>query len=362
MTITRTQLNRITQQRERATLRAFNDVINSIKDQAVIAEIAALLNAGNVDGVIDLLQIDQSTYAPLADSIIESYRTGGITGAEQFGRIPTDDGTLVARFNTRSPAAEAWAASMSSRLVVEIVEPQRELLRTVITLGVMEGRSPRAIALDLVGRVERGRRVGGFIGLTEQQGGWILNARRDLSLISATQDEINNWFLSRGLPVPDNYNPYRAYTSRALRDRRFDAAILKAMDAGEQIPQALADRAITNMQNRAMRMRGETIARNEALTALTAGQHEAVNQALDRANVADSEIERHWIDGGDGQVRPDHVNVAPVTGKDTPFLVGGELLMYPRDPNGSAEQTIQCRCHERTVINFGARARRIEGF
>lgn len=29
---------------------------------------------------------------------------------------------------------------------------------------------------------------------------------------------------------------------------------------------------------------------------------------------------------------------------DEPFLVGGEELMYPRDPNGSAENTINCSC------------------
>jgi hypothetical protein len=27
-----------------------------------------------------------------------------------------------------------------------------------------------------------------------------------------------------------------------------------------------------------------------------------------------------------------------------PFVVGGEELMYPRDPNGSAENTINCSC------------------
>ena len=35
-----------------------------------------------------------------------------------------------------------------------------------------------------------------------------------------------------------------------------------------------------------------------------------------------------------GQVRP----------VDEPFLVGGERLMYPRDPGGSAENTINCGC------------------
>jgi hypothetical protein len=29
---------------------------------------------------------------------------------------------------------------------------------------------------------------------------------------------------------------------------------------------------------------------------------------------------------------------------DQPFVVGGEELMYPRDPSGSADNTINCSC------------------
>jgi len=31
---------------------------------------------------------------------------------------------------------------------------------------------------------------------------------------------------------------------------------------------------------------------------------------------------------------------------DEPFIVGGERLMFPRDPAGSARNTINCRCLE----------------
>ena len=48
-----------------------------------------------------------------------------------------------------------------------------------------------------------------------------------------------------------------------------------------------------------------------------------------------SETERHsLIPGLDGQVRL----------KDEPFDVGGEALMYPGDPSGSPENTINCYC------------------
>jgi len=52
-----------------------------------------------------------------------------------------------------------------------------------------------------------------------------------------------------------------------------------------------------------------------------------------------------WNAVGDDRTRPDHMDA---TGQEVapgePFTVGGELLMYPGDPNGSDEQTINCRC------------------
>ena len=55
--------------------------------------------------------------------------------------------------------------------------------------------------------------------------------------------------------------------------------------------------------------------------------------SADFARLADevSAVERA---GADGQVR----------GIGQQFNVGGALLAYPGDPNGPAEQTIQCRC------------------
>ena len=47
---------------------------------------------------------------------------------------------------------------------------------------------------------------------------------------------------------------------------------------------------------------------------------------------------REWHNEADGQQVP----------LDEPFIVGDEELMYPGDPNGSAENVINCRC---TMIN-----------
>ena len=43
---------------------------------------------------------------------------------------------------------------------------------------------------------------------------------------------------------------------------------------------------------------------------------------------------REWHAEASGQKVP----------KEQPFVVGGETLMFPRDPNGSPSNTINCRC------------------
>jgi HK97 family phage portal protein len=54
---------------------------------------------------------------------------------------------------------------------------------------------------------------------------------------------------------------------------------------------------------------------------------------------------REWLATSDGRTRADHRsadgNVASI---DEPFSVGGESMMFPGDPNGSASQTVNCRC------------------
>lgn len=66
------------------------------------------------------------------------------------------------------------------------------------------------------------------------------------------------------------------------------------------------------------------------------------------------ELLKRWVATGDSRTRADHLqahqrysdNPIPV---DEPFIVGGEELMYPLDPAGSPENTINCRCRSVNV-------------
>lgn len=58
-----------------------------------------------------------------------------------------------------------------------------------------------------------------------------------------------------------------------------------------------------------------------------------------------------WVAKGDNRTRPAHKDASGQTVPiDEPFIVDGEKLMYPGDPNGSAKNVINCRCTMRASI------------
>src|SRR5690606_32290252 len=56
-------------------------------------------------------------------------------------------------FNITNPRAQQWIETRSSALIVEITESQRASIQQIIGAGFAEGRNPRSVALDIVGRV-----------------------------------------------------------------------------------------------------------------------------------------------------------------------------------------------------------------
>ena len=347
MAITRTQLDQIVANQERAVRRAFFEAIAALRDDVRLTDLVAAIEAGDTERALAVLNITPATFAPLAAAGTAAYTVGGTTGAAQIGRVPASPGGPVVafRFGGRSPRAERWAADVSSRRIVEIVEDQRALARSVITSGLTAGRNPRSVALDIVGRIDRAtkRRTGGFIGLTEQQGRYVLNLREELS------------------------DPVRManYFSRARRDKRLDGIVSRAMADGVPVKASDIDAIAARYSDRLLQLRGETIARTEAITALRAGQLESMMEAHEQAGFTAQESQKVWDDTGDGATRPSHRHAdGQKVSIDQPFTVGGYRLMYPGDSRmgAPAEETINCRCAVRYEVDFIGRALRLEGF
>ncbi len=83
---------------------------------------------------------------------------------------------------------------------------------------------------------------------------------------------------------------------------------------------------------------------NRAYNIASFGQQEKLAQDI-------PDLEKKWNATGDNRTRHSHLmahgQIVPV-GK--PFIVGGAKLMYPLDPAGPPQETINCRCRPTTII------------
>ena len=335
----------ISAQKVREMRAAIEQAVAQIRSAVKYTEVERLIIAGDVEGVIDLLGLDKSAFAPLLESARDSYKTGADYTAEVLSPIPTPVGSIQFRFDMTSTDAVQWLSTLSSNLITEVVEDQREMVRTVLAGYTAQGVNPRTQALDLVGRVDKtsGKRVGGFIGLTTQQSQWVQNARAELESLDAN------------------------YLTRALRDKRFDATIIKAIKNNEQLPRSTIDAAITRMQSRALKYRADTIARTEAINALRAGQAQSIANAIERGKITENEVTKEWDSSGDdGRTRDSHLMMEGQKQRfPDPFItIEGYRLMYPGDSSLGApgKETIQCRCRAVYRIDFIGVSRRVEGF
>lgn len=107
---------------------------------------------------------------------------------------------------------------------------------------------------------------------------------------------------------------------------------------GESIPD-LAARVQSKLQG-SSNTRATTIARTETVSAYNGGVHSGAGELP--PEIAAGML---WIAAIDERTRPDHADAdGQVVRVGEPFIVGGEELEYPGDPNGSPENTINCRC------------------
>jgi hypothetical protein len=91
------------------------------------------------------------------------------------------------------------------------------------------------------------------------------------------------------------------------------------------------------MAERLSPIRTETIARTEMMRAWNGSKEEVYRSS--------GATHKEWLTAVDGRERESHREANGQQVRiDDDFVVGGERLMFPGDPNGSAENTINCRC------------------
>lgn len=339
---------------------AFYAAMQDVVDNAVITDMTLAIEAGDWQAAFRALGFTPAAMRPLIASIERAYEQGGEATAATFpkflgqsapsrvhfnlppvggGEPPVvppggDISRAVFRFDVRNVSAETWLRDHSATLVQRLTDEAQTNVRNVMAEGLEAGNNPRTTALDIVGRIDpvTGSRSGGVIGLTNQQESWIRNVRSDLEELDEN------------------------YFNRALRDKRFDSIVQKAIDAKTPLPADTIDKLVSRYKDNALKYRGETIARTEAMQSLNQAEYEATKQAVAAGNVKASAVTREWDSAGDDRVRPSHRAMdGQKVGLDEAFTTpDGEKLMHPGDTSlgVDASEIINCRCRVRTHIDF----------
>lgn len=307
--------------------RLFLSAFYGIKDAAQIGLITRMLENRDIDGALRAVNLDPLMFRDLDKGIGDAFEAGGRIAATEIPTLTQPSGhRLAIMFNARNPRAEAWLKDRSSTLVTQIVADQRVAIRQHLEAGMAVGQNPRDIALDLVGRISSvtGKREGGVIGLTASQEQWARNYAMELAA---------------GDP---------AALTRALRDKRFDRTIAKAIKTGTPIPADLQAKMVATYRNRALKFRADTIGRTEALTSLNTAQAEAFRQGIDAGQIQQQHVRKIWRSAMDDRVRESHrvLNSESVGFNDAFVSPTGARLMHPGDTSlgATAQDVIQCRC------------------
>lgn len=318
--------------------RAFMEAVAEIRSQISLKLLVERLERGDIAGAVDVLNIEREAFGPLETAIAQTYEGGGTAMAEDLRLRDPEGNRVVFRFGVRNPEAEQWLRDHSAMLVTRIVEDQRQGIRVALAEGLARGDNPRVIALDIIGRQSRvtRRREGGVIGLTAAQAEFAARARAELQ--SGEPDQ------------------FRHYLTRERRDKRFDTAVRRAIEASRPVDRETVSRAVGRYSDRLLQLRGELLARTETMAALGQSRDDAMRQAIQSGKVDVRYVTKHWRSAGDDRVRHTHrvLNRQSARFDEAFQSPSGAALRFPGDPAAPINETSGCRCTLEYRVDYTA--------
>jgi hypothetical protein len=349
---------------ERAAREIRKAFMKAVKDSRASISISGLVSAiqQGPDAVSDLL-MTRAELSGMTEAQRAAFVIGGATIADavpKYARTAAG-GRLIFQLDIMDPEAVAWLNTRSGQMIVEILEEQRQAVRTVVARGMEVGQNPVQTARDIAGRINpvTGRREGGIVGLTRNQSAYVYGGRY------VDRNGPRDLLGALGELQSDDPKVMRRYLSRKRRDKRFDPTVKRAIETGSGLPASTINRIVGRYADRMLALRAETISRSESLQAFSSGRHTALEQLRGKAGLEDGDITRTWDATMDKETRPDHqVMNNQEKPPEEPFEApDGSLLMYPGDRSLGApgRQIIQCRCFERVEVDFIRAAARNRG-
>lgn len=306
----------------------FLALIARLAGQVPFGLLVKKLEQRDIAGAVQALGFTPPVFNQVLDEVTAAYNAGGngIIGDLPPLKMPSGFPVSIV-FDIRNPVAVQWLRDHGASLITNIIADQMQMVRSALASGQERGLNPRSTALDIVGRKNAvGQREGGLIGLTEQQSGYVANARAEL--------------LSSDPAIMSNY------LTRARRDRRFDASVRAAIEAGKPLPANAVQKIVSRYSDGLLKLRGETIGRTETLAALNASRDEGMRQTIASGAIDAALVDAKWNTIMDGRERLSHAAMnGQVRGWGQSFVSGfGNVLKHPGDPGAPISETANCRC------------------
>jgi hypothetical protein len=294
-----------------AVIRAFN----GIRSQVVIDDLTDIIKAEGVAGALRILRdlqiegfVDKEVIGEINDEVAE-------TGKTIFAFLPAATLTgLVFNYSILEPSTANMIRDYNFGLIQSISQNTREAIKNSVAASILDGDD----------YIDTAKTFKDTIGLTPKQEQVVRNYKTNLQTLD-----------------------YYAL-DRRLRDKRFDTTIRRAIDNNTPLTKDQIDKMVSSYRIRYIKHRAETIARTESMRAMALGEYTSGIQAANSGALDVDKTRRFWIHMDDNRTRNHHRQIPGLNSEgvavDGTFITPLGPLRFPRDPRGTASNTVNCRC------------------
>lgn len=293
-------------------VKAFLDAVKQLRTSVIDKDLGDAIESRDIGRIVNLLGTEQAVHAsldtlqaPMFDVVSEA----GTAAIDATPALADKGGALAMRFDMLNPNTVQAMRSYGFNLVRQISNDTRNGLRQIGLQAMQYGGHP----------YEQARQMKQLIGLTETQAAAVGNFRNLLE--TGSRDALD----------------------RALRDRRFDSTLDRALgaDAVVDLTPEKIDRMVGRYADRMLTMRAETIARTETISAARLGTQMAWEQAAEHGLLNRTTLRQGWLTTPDDRLCPDCSEVPDLNEDGVPL---GGKFETPLGPVDGPTLHPNCRC------------------
>ena len=285
---------------------ALNIVWENVRRSESLANLEYIIETQGVSGLLPILDT-------LPDELSAQLRPVIENAIAESGRVvvqvlPKAAVTAPVVFSLVNPRVGVYINNYVGQMIREVSDETVKAVQIAVNQGVITGRNPRQIARDFRSS----------IGLTSRQ-------EQTVQRLRAALEKGEAGYVNSLTTVTDSAK--------------------NAVSAGK-LSESQIDKIVEQTRLRYVKQRTETIARTESLRATSVGQDLAIREGQITGAIS-NELLKRWLYRHDTRTRDAHISAGETNGwipMNRAFTTPLGPLMVPRDPNGSASNTINCRC------------------